>query len=158
MKTDIKKLALSGLLGGALAIGGTACSKDEDKKKDDKANAPKPTAPVKATKPATPKPDKKPVAAKPDVKKDAAKYSELHACAGMNVCKGLGGCKVTAEKLTALAKAAGVDLAKAGAAHECKGMNECKGLGGCSVDEAKLAILKEKLAKKAKGEAPAPKK
>ena len=33
-----------------------------------------------------------------------AKYSEVHDCAGLNVCKGLGGCKVTEEKLAKLAK------------------------------------------------------
>ena len=38
--------------------------------------------------------------------------AEKHACAGLNSCKGKGGCKT--EK------------------HECKAHNECKGQGGCA--------------------------
>ena len=36
-----------------------------------------------------------------------------HACAGMNACKGQGGCKT--------------------ASHACAGQNACKGQGGCAV-------------------------
>ncbi len=38
--------------------------------------------------------------------------AEKHACAGLNSCKGKGGCKT--------------------AKHECKAHNECKGQGGCA--------------------------
>lgn len=38
---------------------------------------------------------------------------QKHDCAGMNACKGQGGCKT--------------------AQHDCKGQNECKGQGGCKV-------------------------
>lgn len=73
----------------------------------------------------------------------ADEFSEVHGCAGMNVCKGLGGCKVTEEKLAKLAEKAGLELEKAGAAHDCAGLNECKGLGGCKVTEEKFVELKE---------------
>jgi len=72
-------------------------------------------------------------------------HSEVHDCAGKNVCKGMGGCKVSSEQLEKMAKAMGVDKAAAGEAHDCKGLNSCKGLGGCKVDEAGAAKLKEKL-------------
>ena len=75
--------------------------------------------------------------------KDAdAKYKDVHDCGGKNSCKGLGGCKITAEKLAECAKAAGVADDKCGKAHDCGGHNSCKGLGGCKVDEAKFAKLK----------------
>jgi len=80
-------------------------------------------------------------------KLDDAKYSEIHSCAGLNVCKGLGGCAVSAAKLEELAKKAGVPMSKAGKPHSCAGLNECKGLGGCHVDAKKLAKLKAKLEK-----------
>jgi len=73
------------------------------------------------------------------------KYSEIHSCAGLNICKGLGGCAVSAAKLEKLAEQAGVPMEKAGKPHSCAGLNECKGLGGCHVDAAKLAKLKKKL-------------
>ncbi|MCG8424881.1 MAG: hypothetical protein MJE77_43910 [Proteobacteria bacterium] len=131
MKNEIKKLAVSGLLGGALALGSASCGKAEDpgpdqaKKGPDKSAAP---------------------AAKPDKPATAATYSEIHGCAGMNACKGLGGCAVDAAKLKELAAKAGVALDKAGQPHACAGMNACKGLGGCNVDAARLAQLKAKLA------------
>lgn len=94
-------------------------------------------------------------AKKEEPKKDAdAKYKDVHDCGGKNSCKGLGGCKVTAEKLAEHAKAAGVAADKAGAAHECSGKNACKGLGGCKVDEAKFAKLKAAADKAAKEEKP----
>ena len=76
---------------------------------------------------------------------DATKLA--HDCAGKNGCKGLGGCKVTDEKLTTLAKAAGTADDKKGSAHDCSGKNECKGLGGCKVTNAKLDTLKKAVAK-----------
>ena len=53
-------------------------------------------------------------------------YKEVHDCAGLNVCKGLGGCKVTAEKQAKLAKKRGVDVSVAGSPHDCAGLNQCK--------------------------------
>jgi hypothetical protein len=79
-----------------------------------------------------------------------SKYKDVHECAGLNTCKGLGGCKVTTETLAKLSKAAGVSSDKAGSAHDCAGMNSCKGLGGCKVDNAKFAKLKSAADKKAK--------
>ena len=61
-------------------------------------------------------------------------FSEIHDCAGKNSCKGLGGCKVTAEMKT--------QMGLSGDPHDCKGMNSCKGLGGCAVDAEKLAAIK----------------
>ena len=74
------------------------------------------------------------------------KYMDIHDCAGLNTCKGLGGCHVDATKLKKLAEKAGVPMDKAGQAHDCAGLNACKGLGGCHVDAAKLMKLKAKLA------------
>ena len=76
-----------------------------------------------------------------------AKYSETHSCAGKNICKGMGGCGVSAEKLKKLSAAAGVEADKAGKAHKCAGLNECKGLGGCKVTPELAAKLKAKQAK-----------
>jgi hypothetical protein len=76
----------------------------------------------------------------------AADENEVaHSCAGLNECKGLGGCKVTAEKLAKLAKKAGVEADKAGEAHSCAGLNECKGLGGCKVTKGQLEKMKSKM-------------
>ena len=72
-------------------------------------------------------------------------HNETHECAGLNVCKGLGGCKVSEEKLAKLASARGIDLSKAGSAHDCAGLNECKGLGGCAVDDKRLEQLSKNL-------------
>ena len=142
MKSEIKKLALNGLIGGALAIGGVGCDKTEEGKKADPpaTETQKPGAKKEAD-----KPDKPP--AKKEAPKEAAKYTEIHNCAGKNICKGLGGCKVDAAKLKELAAKVGKPLSEAGQPHACKGQNECKGLGGCSVDEAKLAKLKAALKK-----------
>ena len=74
-----------------------------------------------------------------------SKFKEIHGCRGLNICKGLGGCKMTQEQLNEAALKVGIDPKDAGSPHSCKGLNECKGLGGCSVDEEKLALLKEKL-------------
>ena len=68
----------------------------------------------------------------------------VHKCAGLNECKGLGGCKVTKDKLKKLAKKKGISIEKAGTPHACAGLNECKGLGGCKVTKGKLKKLKEK--------------
>jgi hypothetical protein len=140
MKSDIKKLALSGLLGGALALGGVACGKGDDKKPAaDKTQTPETQTPKTQT-PKTQTPNTQ--APKTVV---ASKYSEIHSCKGQNSCRGLGGCAVAEEKLAELAQAVGVPADKAGSAHSCAGQNECKGLGGCKVDEDRLATLKEKL-------------
>jgi hypothetical protein len=73
------------------------------------------------------------------------KYKNVHDCAGQNTCKGLGGCKVSDEKISKLAKAAGVPRETAGSAHDCAGLNSCKGLGGCKVSAEKFEDLKAKL-------------
>ena len=74
-------------------------------------------------------------------------HMEVHGCAGLNVCKGLGGCKVTAEKLQKLSEKMGIPADKAGAPHDCAGHNACKGLGGCKVTAEKFLKLKAKLDK-----------
>lgn len=53
-----------------------------------------------------------------------AKSGDMHACAGLNGCKGQG-----ADGKNACAGQGG--CASAGMKHECKGHNECKGQGGC---------------------------
>jgi hypothetical protein len=72
----------------------------------------------------------------------------VHKCAGLNDCKGLGGCKVNSAKLKKLAKKRGISVEKAGEAHKCAGLNECKGLGGCKMTKSKLEMLKKKKMKK----------
>ena len=142
---DLSRLALMGLLSAAVACEGA------------ETTSPPPVegaaAPAAATPPAPAAAAAAPVAdsmgAPPT---GTVSYTDVHECAGRNSCKGLGGCKVTAESLAALAKAAGVDMAQAGSPHECAGKNACKGLGGCAVDEAKFASLK---AAQAGGAAPA---
>ncbi len=137
-KENIAKLALMGLMAGGLVTG---CSSKTEKPDEMPAESkPAESTPEETTTPEAP-------AESGEMASDAAQYSELHDCAGKNACKGLGGCKVSAEKLTELAAAAGVPADKAGEAHECGGMNNCKGLGGCHVDADKLAMLKAKLAK-----------
>jgi len=71
-----------------------------------------------------------------------SRYSKVHDCAGLNVCKGLGGCAVTEEKLAKLAEKRGIPVEEAGEPHGCAGQNACKGLGGCHVTEEKFAKLK----------------
>lgn len=144
---DLSRLALMGLLSAAVACDGAES-----------------TTPPPVGGAATPAPEgaapAAPVAAAPVADSMGAPptgtvtYSDVHECAGRNSCKGLGGCKVTAESLAALAKAAGVDMAQAGAPHDCAGLNACKGLGGCAVDEAKFASLKAAQASGAPAGAP----
>jgi len=112
MGMELARLALAGVLGGTLAFGAVGCSSGDSQES--------PSA----------------------VEPAGAQYSELHDCAGKNICKGLGGCKITSEKLQGLARERGIDPADAGDPHGCKGLNECKGLGGCSVDATKLKKLK----------------
>jgi hypothetical protein len=75
-------------------------------------------------------------------------YKPLHDCAGLNTCKGLGGCGVDAKKKAILAKKAGISVKDAGPVHECAGLNECKGLGGCKVSAEKFVKLLIKQAEK----------
>jgi hypothetical protein len=130
---DFAKLALTGLISG-LSL--TACDN-----KTTTTPAPEVAQPVAPEAPAAEAPAAE------------AQYTDVHDCAGKNSCKGLGGCKVSAEKLASLAAAVGVDAAAAGEPHACKGLNACKGLGGCHVSDATFAELK---AKAEGGEAPAP--
>ena len=82
-----------------------------------------------------------------DAKKfEETKHTEVHDCAGKNICKGMGGCKVSQESLKKMAETMGVEVGAAGVAHDCKGLNACKGLGGCSVDVDTAKKLKEKMA------------
>ena len=129
----IGKLALAGLVSGAL-VGGTACKSgpESDVKEQPTAETPEKTEQAAPDKPA-----------EPEVKE--AMLSLVHDCRGMNSCKGLGGCSMTAEQLAEAAKKAGVDAAAAGEPHDCSGKNACKGLGGCKVDEAKAAMLKKNM-------------
>lgn len=129
----LTNLALAGILGGSVLF--ASCSKNSSETKKDKSS------------------DKKKEAhdcSNHDMPKGvgAAKFSDTHGCAGLNTCKGLGGCEVTVEKLAELAKSLGVDSSKAGTAHGCAGLNDCKGLGGCEVDAAKFASLKADLSAK----------
>lgn len=120
---ELTRLAMKGLMTGALVASGSVLAA----------------------------PNAEPVHAEPGYVWSAdEKYKEVHSCAGLNVCKGLGGCKVSAELLKKLASDRGIPLEKAGQPHDCAGKNECKGLGGCHVSEAKFAKLKAKLEANAK--------
>ncbi|MBL8616393.1 MAG: hypothetical protein JNM72_12330 [Deltaproteobacteria bacterium] len=143
---DLSRLALMGLLSAAVACEGAETTSPPPVGGAAPA-ASTPAAPAAAPAAAAPVADS--MGAPPT---GTASYTDVHECAGRNSCKGLGGCKVTAESLAALAKAAGVDMAQAGSPHDCAGQNACKGLGGCAVDEAKFASLK---AAQAGGAAPA---
>lgn len=133
---DLSRLALFGLLGAAVACDG----------------AEPPAAPAAAPAGEAAPPAAAPAAA--PVMADsmgappsgAVTHTDVHECAGRNSCKGLGGCKVSAESLTALATAMGTPADAMGAPHDCAGLNACKGLGACAVDETRLASLKAKLA------------
>ena len=120
---DLSKLALAGLL----AVSGPAL-----------ATPPAQDAPADAPADTT--------------KAEAGGHAEVHDCAGKNVCKGMGGCKVSEDSLKKMAETMGVDAAAAGDAHDCKGLNACKGLGGCSVDVETAQKLKEKMAEGEKQE------
>jgi len=115
---DLSKLAFAGLLSG-LGLGLSSCAGHQDSH------------------------DKGHMAMAGD-----QSYSDTHGCAGMNSCKGLGGCAVKDEKLSKLAKKRGIPASMAGQAHGCAGQNACKGLGGCSVDAEKFAKLKKMRAMK----------
>ena len=73
-----------------------------------------------------------------------AKLQAVHDCKGINVCKGLGGCKISAADLAGLAAKRNVPVEQAGTAHDCAGLNSCKGLGGCKVSAEKFVKLFEK--------------
>lgn len=73
-----------------------------------------------------------------------AGLSAIHDCAGLNVCKGLGGCKITAADLKDLATKRKVPADQMGQEHGCAGLNACKGLGGCKVTAEKFVKLFEK--------------
>lgn len=134
---DLAKLALTGLIGGTLGMAACAGTAEAPAELNDVvANAEKVT---------TEAVDKVKTEAAAVVE-GAGEFSELHDCAGKNTCKGLGGCKVTAESLAAMGKKMGVEGEALGAPHDCKGHNSCKGLGGCSVDADTLAKLKAKVA------------
>ncbi len=142
---DLSKLALSGLLGGALAVT-AGCSGGEATTEE--APATEQAAPA-AAEPAAAKPaevdhskmDHSKMKMDKGQMEGQAASAEIHDCAGKNACKGVGGCAVTEDQLKKLAEAAGMDMSAAGEAHDCAGKNACKGLGGCAVDEKKLAKI-----------------
>ena len=117
-KKNLAHLALTGLLGlGMVACGDQAAPPAAKKTEAKPAAAKAKKAPAKIEKNAVK------TIANTMAKADAAKYTEVHDCAGKNICKGLGGCKVDDAKLEKLAKAVGKPLAEAGSAHDCKGKN-----------------------------------
>ncbi|HAI14428.1 MAG TPA: hypothetical protein DCM28_22175 [Phycisphaerales bacterium] len=124
-KPSYARLAMTGLMGTAAGLLMTACGENAESTSE--------TSPAAAPSPTT-------------QAVDMQKYMDIHDCAGLNTCKGLGGCHVDAAKLKKLAEKAGVPMDKAGQPHDCSGLNACKGLGGCHVDAAKLQKLKAKLA------------
>lgn len=88
--------AMSGVVAGSLAMGVAGCSGDGSAGKS--SNPPAATA--------------------------SATSADMHACAGLNGCKGEG-----ADGKNACAGQGG--CASAAVHHECKGHNACKGQGGC---------------------------
>lgn len=124
-KPSYARLALTGLMGTAAGLLLTGCN-------DKGTSSPHDTMPASngATTQAT----------------DHQAYSEIHDCAGLNACKGLGGCHVDEARLQKLTEKAGMPMDKAGSTHDCAGKNACKGLGGCHVDAARLQKLKSSLA------------
>jgi hypothetical protein len=64
---------------------------------------------------------------------DAAKPSDKHVCAGLNSCKGKGGC-ASAEK-AGKNDCSGKGGCATAERHGCAGKNSCKGDGGCSSKE-----------------------
>ena len=101
--SHLTRLALAGILG----VGFSACGDQQQAKSQ---AAVKPEAAAKKTAKAV---AKAPGKAQPQQVAANTQYKEVHGCAGLNVCKGLGGCKVSAEKLEKLAKKAGVPMEKA---------------------------------------------
>lgn len=61
---------------------------------------------------------------------DAAK----HACAGMNDCKGQGGCKTDHNDCAGQNDCKGQGGCATVDRHSCAGQNDCKGQGGCKTD------------------------
>ena len=55
-----------------------------------------------------------------------------HACAGMNDCKGQGGCKTADHACAGQNECKGQGGCATVESHSCAGLNECKGQGGCS--------------------------
>jgi hypothetical protein len=135
--TDLARLALAGLIsvgcGGKTAPVETAATNDAAQSTVEETATAADASAVK-------------VMESPQTASDTdAQYVELHDCSGANICKGLGGCKVTQESLEKMAAKRGIDMSEAGSPHDCSGLNACKGLGGCHVDAEKLAKLKAKL-------------
>lgn len=112
---DLSKLALAGLLGGGLVLTHASCSGGDESATESGGAADEASAGI---------------------------VDGPHACAGMNACKGLGGCEVSQAKLEELAAAMDKPIEEAGSPHACAGQNACKGLGGCAVTAEKLAELK----------------
>lgn len=57
--------------------------------------------------------------------------SAKHACKGMNMCKGQGGCASGNNGCAGKNDCKGKGGCATASHHACKGMNECKGMGGC---------------------------
>lgn len=94
--------ALGGISVGSLAMGLTGCSNQSVPPAVTSTPVPGPSAPVEAKTVST----------------------DMHACAGLNSCKGHG-----MDGKNACAGQGG--CASAAMKHECKGHNACKGQGGC---------------------------
>ena len=63
---------------------------------------------------------------------------KLHACAGLNKCKGNGGCK-TGDKGCKAQNSCGGKGGCATVQHDCKGTNKCSAQGGCKTGDAGCA-------------------
>jgi hypothetical protein len=121
-KEDLTRLAVAGLLAGSMLFVG--CGEKKAPKDDGNGDGNGGTAEGTGA--------------------AESKYQDVHGCSGLNVCKGLGGCGVTAEQLEKMANEAGIPIEKAGEPHDCAGMNACKGLGGCKVTAEQFKELKAK--------------
>lgn len=104
MPNPIHNAILSGALAGMMAGALAGCGSSE---------APAPEKPAEASKAST----------------DQTTEYKGNSCAGSNVCKGLGGCKVEGK-------------------HDCKGLNDCKGQGGCHITGEEQAKFAAKMAEK----------
>jgi hypothetical protein len=63
-----------------------------------------------------------------------------HMCAGKNECKGMGGCKTSANACAGKNECKGKGgCASAAMKHDCAGKNACKGQGGCKSGDAGCA-------------------
>jgi hypothetical protein len=98
--SQLAAAAMSGVVAGSIAIGVAGCGSGGGGAGSSSSSSGTPAASASAT------------------------SSDMHACAGLNGCKGQG-----ADGKNACAGQGG--CASAAMHHECKGHNACKGQGGC---------------------------